>query len=370
MLINKMLYTLDDITIIPAVQSYIRHRAECDPSYYGKLPLITSPMASVISKDNFHIFEEHNILSILPRTEEFEDRLSFLENSKWVAFGLDEFESLFCNEGVLNKTKHYRVLIDIANGHVSTLIDDIKLSKSMYNVDIMCGNVANPETFKVLAEAGAWGVRCSIGTGNCCITASNTAVYCPMASLLDECYKIKQENSFFTNIICDGGIRNYSDIIKALALGADYCMCGTLFAKFYESAAYIHSFNLPAGSYLQEVTLSTLNDIRFGQDNSTKKDYIKRYFPLKKTIFGMSTRKAQEKIAQAKRTPLLEYKTKTSEGVEKEIIVEYTIVQWVENFIDYLCSAMSYCNKVSLFDFVGKVKVMLLSPQSKLAINK
>ena len=86
-----------------------------------------------------------------------------------------------------------------------------------------------------------------------CITSSNTSIHMPQATLIDECNKEKKNiitlrdnrdnldepkfnESLFPKIVADGGIRNYSDIIKALALGADYVMVGSLFAQCIESA--------------------------------------------------------------------------------------------------------------------------------------
>lgn len=65
-----------------------------------------------------------------------------------------------------------------------------------------------------------------------------------------------------------------------------------------------------------------------------------------------------------------EIKTKTSEGIEKEITVDYTINQWVENFTDYLRSSMSYCNFTEIEKFIGGPKIMLLSESAKNSINK
>ena len=73
-----------------------------------------------------------------------------------------------------------------------------------------------------------------------CITTSNVSIHYPQASLINECYKIKQKYSsdrdFLPKIVADGGIRNYDHVIKALALGADYVMIGSLFAQCIESA--------------------------------------------------------------------------------------------------------------------------------------
>ena len=63
-----------------------------------------------------------------------------------------------------------------------------------------------------------------------------------MASLIDECVSIKKiverdRNNYKSvpKIIADGGFNNYDDIIKALALGADYVMCGKIFAQCEEA---------------------------------------------------------------------------------------------------------------------------------------
>ena len=44
------------------------------------------------------------------------------------------------------------------------------------------------------------------------------------------------DEDILPKIIADGGIRNYDHVIKALALGADYVMIGSLFAQCIESA--------------------------------------------------------------------------------------------------------------------------------------
>lgn len=384
MLIKETLYALGDVTIIPEVTSKIRHRSECNVFYENAdrdkcLPIFTAPMDMVVNKDNYSIFAKNHIIPILPRTESLSDRMEYATSNKWAAFGLDEFDKYFCNEqeckNLLNKK--VRVLIDIANGHIEAMQQSIRTAKSMsgkigYCIEIMAGNVAHPEAYENLANAGADYVRCSIGSGNLCITSSNTSVHMPMASLLDECFKRKEMGHLKCAIIADGGINSYSNAIKALALGADYVMMGTTLAKSFESAGEFISGNILERDIIDGFNINELNHKRFNSDLSEreKKEYISKFKPLKKVIYGMSTKKAQTKIAMANGSTKGNVKLKTSEGVEKEIIVEYTIHQWVNNFIDYLRSAMSYCNFDDIIDFVGGPNVYLLSESAKNSINK
>ena len=54
-----------------------------------------------------------------------------------------------------------------------------------------------------------------------CLTTQNTGVGYPMASLIKECYQESLKLDDPSYIVADGGMQTYSDIIKALALGAD-----------------------------------------------------------------------------------------------------------------------------------------------------
>jgi hypothetical protein len=68
-----------------------------------------------------------------------------------------------------------------------------------------------------------------------------------------------------------------------------------------------------------------------------------------KENFGMSTKIAQSIINEA--NSIETKKLKTSEGLLKYQKVEFDIMGWAENEIDYLCSAMSYTNSKNLAEY-------------------
>ena len=77
----------------------------------------------------------------------------------------------------------------------------------------------------------------------------------------------------------------------------------------------------------------------------------------------MSTKKAQCLIKS-------DCELKTAEGISKIVDVKYTMGQWVENMIDYLKSAMSYCGARTLMDFIGKQELIVQSSSEIFAVNK
>ena len=155
-----------------------------------------------------------------------------------------------------------------------------------------------------------------------------------MASLIAECCEIKIHHANPVKIVADGGMKDYRDIIMALALGADYVMIGSIFAKSIESAAPNYWGNIKVGRALGEII-------------------YENGFNIHKEFRGMSTKQAQKALGNKV--------IKTSEGVVRKLKVEYTLQQWTTNFEDYLRSAMSYCNTSTLANFIGQVDTVFIS---------
>jgi GMP reductase len=328
--INKeILYSLRDISIIPSVVSEIESRSECNPTCFditrkkkGFLPIITAPMSCVIDENNFKEYDELGISVILPRTVSSKLRIEMMTKF-FCAFSIKETEDIL-EFPVPAKSVRYHILIDVANGHMKKQVELCRKLKEKFgtNAVVMVGNIANPETYKEYENVGADFIRIGIGGGSGCLSSTQTGVHYPLASLIDDIKKLKTVDT--CKIIADGGISNYSDIIKCIALGADYVMCGKIFTKAAKSGETI------------------------GENVS---------------YYGMSTKKAQQLMGK-KITEL-----KTSEGKEIILKKEYTLKGWVENMYDYLCSAMSYCNSRNLETFRRTTKCQIISQYSSSLIN-
>jgi IMP dehydrogenase/GMP reductase len=374
MLIKEIKYSYNDIAIVPAIKSNVEHRSECNP-YTGKfgessLPIFTAPMSTVVNVHNFELFEQNHIIPILPRNFPIETRIYYLKRGKWAALGLQEFEDLFLNnDWDMELYPEVNVLIDIANGHMSklhNLIYDAKVKYKWSNrFKIMAGNIANPQTYYELAKAGCDYVRLSIGSGAGCITSTQTGVHYPIASLINETYEIKKKlehaGEWTPLIIADGGIRNYSDVNKALATGADYVMIGGLFSKLVESAAPTFYYDKDGVSMHEinpfEHKIDAYPDGTFDIDE----EYI--IDNLHKVFYGMASRRGQEDIQGEK--------TKTSEGAEKVFDCTTNLRKWTENMVAYMQSIMSYTNCMYLEEFNPEnVDCVIISSQTKESINK
>lgn len=367
-----MTYGLNDICLIPAVVSNIQHRSECDCfNVDNMLPLFTAPMNSVIDQNNYGVFQNNKINTIIPRGVDYKTRFT-LSTDTFVALGLDEFDRFISDfQGVYEEDNEIRyVCVDVANGHMKHLIDKCAEAKDMFGgrLVIMTGNIANPDTYYEYAKAGIDFCRCGIGGSSICTTSANLSVHYGMASLIIDVAKRKckvesisrQQEKLNSDciyksvpfIVADGGLNTSSKIITALALGADFCMIGELFAGCEEACG--------------EVVDKAVVELTVDEYNVDKENYIKKYhdrivYRKHRVYYGMSTKRAQKENGGEG--------NKTAEGIEKLVPIKYKLAGWCENFIDNLRSSMSYANAKSLEVFKN-TKYEIVSPLEFYSFNK
>lgn len=348
-------FDFNDILLVPEINTTINSRYKDIklPSHY--LPLFTAPMDTVVDLTNMDEFIKAGINVVLPRTVKYKDFKQYYNSSPlkyknvFVSFGLDEIKEMLHHLNIdMSDSKNMsnydikiydlhdsaKILIDVANGHMKSIVDLCKKIKEVRpDIKIMVGNIANPETYAWYATENCVDyIRVGIGAGGGCLTTKNSGVGYPMASLISEMNDMRnilKQNGVMDlpAIIADGGMKEYADIIKAINLGADGVMSGTIFNKSFESCGSNYIYGIKINKRLA-------------------KFLFKRKFPVKKHYRGMSTKNAQKAMGKTN--------LKTSEGVIRYWKIEYFINGWIENFIHYLRSAMSYSNCTTLDEFKGK----------------
>lgn len=374
--------TFDDICLVPAVLTSVSSRNDCNIYIKDKLnpcvkegidaiPAFASPMGATLSKDNWKLFFDRGICPVIPRTVKYKDRCELMTKT-FVSFSKSEANKIFVENYnithlTLTEENPAYICIDLANGHMTRLLSLISAIKQGYgkSVIIMSGNIAHPETYKYFAEAECDYVRCSIGTGFCCTTSTLTAEHYPPASLLQEIREIKDEmelnNLFCPKIIADGGISSYANCIKALACGADYVMIGRMFAQCVEACEPMYE-KLKDGSTFYSSELSE----KVKKHLATYEDFPDNLYRI---YYGMSTKYAQKKIAEAREFPDEPFVYKNAEGNVEEIQVTNTLDNWLSIFKTSVQSTMSYSNMYDIAE-LPNVKKIRVSVNAFMAYKK
>ena len=366
--LTKIGYSLYDVTVVQAPLGSIEHRADVDPFVEicerKVYPIFVSPMSSVTDEKNYKIWIEHKLTPVVPRSIKqnitFDDRIKMAEET-FVSISLQEADDLL-NFQINKIKKKIYICIDIANGNLESLYEKCKKLKQKFDskISIMTGNCANSKIYTYYAENGIDWMRVGIGIGSRCITSCNTSIYTPPATLLDELNQMKMNwakehnGEIPTKIILDGGIRNFDDIQKALALGADAVMSGNIFAKAEEACGEVkYAINIDNCIKGDCISIEEYNCL-----NDEKKGLFKPF----RDYYGMSTKRAQNIVNGSA--------TRTSEGISKPVTVEYPIAKWTDNMESYLRSAMTYTNSRNIKEFQENAEVIILGGSGDLCYRK
>ena len=126
------------------------------------------------------------------------------------------------------------VVIDAAQGDSVFQVEMIEEIKKNYPaVDVLAGNVVTTNQCENLIDAGADGIRIGMGPGPICITQDTMAVGRAQATAVYQCARYCRTRGI--PVVADGGINNTGALGKALALGANVGMMGSMFAGTQET---------------------------------------------------------------------------------------------------------------------------------------
>lgn len=368
--LTKTGYELESISIVQAPISDIRHRSECDPmvEMCGRkvYPVIVAPMGAVTNEENYKVWLDNGFMCVVPRTVDYDKRVE-ISKETFASFSLSEAECLYGNRTLEDGNVHF-ICIDIAQGTMSALYSICnKLKKALGDkIVIMTGNVAVPSAYGYYAQNGVDFMRACIGSGSRCTTRCNVGVGYPTATLIDD-LRMEKENydawsgNSKTEIIVDGGIQNFDDIQKCIALGAFAVMSGSIFAKAFEASeeiVFLHPNNLnmadaiPFEEYYAKLRELQEKASEFPEEESFWESYrrLSKRKPYR-LYYGMSTKKAQKLTGGSGK--------KTSEGIAKPIPIEYPISKWAENMADYMKSCMSYTGCRTIQEFRDNTKLIV-----------
>nr|WP_307991815.1 IMP dehydrogenase [uncultured Niameybacter sp.] len=141
----------------------------------------------------------------------------------------------------LVKSKVDVITVDTAHGHSKGVIETVKLIKSKYpELQVIAGNVATAEATLALIEAGADAIKVGIGPGSICTTRVVAGVGVPQITAVEDCAAAAAP--YGVPVIADGGIKYSGDIVKAIGVGANVCMMGSMLAGCEESPGAVELY--------------------------------------------------------------------------------------------------------------------------------
>ena len=282
----KEAVTYDDMLLVPQY-SDITSRSEVDiTSCLGHreftLPIIASPMDTVSEIDMAIAMNQAGGLAVLHRYNSITEQQAMAKQvNGQVAAAIGVTGDYLERAEALLAAGTDILCIDVAHGHHSLVKKALETLRNEYDNDIyiIAGNVCTLEGINDVSDWGADAVRCNIGGGSICSTRIVTGHGLPGLQTIFDCARTDRD----VKIIADGGIKTSGDIVKALAAGADFVMCGSLLAGTEESPG--QAISLPNGSRMKEYRGMASKDAQLNWRKKTSTpEGVASYIPYKGSV--------------------------------------------------------------------------------------
>ncbi len=126
------------------------------------------------------------------------------------------------------------LVVDTAHGHSANVIAMVRRVKDAWpDQQVMAGNIATADAAEALIEAGADALKVGIGPGSICTTRIVAGIGVPQITAVMDVAGVARPAG--VPVVSDGGIKYSGDVVKAIAVGADTVMLGSLFAGTEEA---------------------------------------------------------------------------------------------------------------------------------------
>lgn len=150
-------------------------------------------------------------------------------------------EDAFTRTKLLAAKKVNVIVIDTAHADTDLVFETLKqLKRNFSNLDIVVGNVSQPDSVQRLIEAGADGIKVGQGPGSICTTRVIAGIGCPQVTAVWRASQVAA--SCEVPINADGGIRFTGDIPIAIGAGAHSVTLGSMLAGTLEAPGDIVHF--------------------------------------------------------------------------------------------------------------------------------
>jgi len=220
-------------------------------------------------------------------------------------------------------------VLDSAHGHSKNIMTKLQEIKANFpDTQIIAGNIATAEAAEALIKAGANCVKVGVGPGSICTTRIVAGVGVPQLTAIYNCKQAAKK--FDIPVIADGGIKHSGDITKAIGIGADVIMIGSLFAGCDETPG--ETFLYQGRTYKGYRGMGSLGAMKRGSSD--------RYFQ-------------NEIESPAKLVP---------EGIEGKVPYRGPICETIYQLVGGLRSGMGYLGAQDIKDLQKKAKFVRISP--------
>jgi IMP dehydrogenase len=352
--------------------------------------IMSSPMFDVTGYDisiklleNNQIPIVHRFMSSMEQLKLFMDTIRYFNYDKnkiySYSLGINDCEdkiNYLSNylDSILEQRIGINILIcvDTANGANNliekpvNIINNFKEKYSDLNIEILSGNIITREASEYLYNLGVKFQRVSISTGSACSTSVVTGIYRPPVSAIMEISEYKEVNNIEDlYIIADGGFKETSDMIKAIAVGADFIMTGSLFAGYKESNSPLLKYRDDKYEEVKEKTPSEYYQNQLYKYNNRSLSGMYNYndnhnYEFYKYYRGMASvdmANLNNKVNNLNKNIL-------AEGVSSMIKYKENLDGDLNNILNSFKSSMSYCNARDFNEFRLNVEIIEITENS------